>query len=93
MNEHEVKKIANLAGLSLSENELKLYKDDFEKMTSLFNELKRVKVENVEPLYSVLEEDLHSRGDEEFKKENTKEDILQNAPKKNSGFFCIQKIL
>ena len=74
INKSEVKKIIKLSSILCNEKELANYNNDLCKIVDLFNELKNVDTNDVEPLYNVVEDNLRLRSDEVNKK-NSRDDI------------------
>ncbi|MFQ3307127.1 MAG: aspartyl-tRNA(Asn)/glutamyl-tRNA(Gln) amidotransferase subunit C [Candidatus Midichloriaceae bacterium] len=91
-HELEVKKIAKLSSLSLSQDEEEIYQKDLGDILKLFDQLKEVNTDDVKPLCSVIQNDLVTR--KEFSEEmNSREDILNNAPKSKYGYFVVPKMI
>ncbi|WPX96608.1 Asp-tRNA(Asn)/Glu-tRNA(Gln) amidotransferase subunit GatC [Candidatus Bandiella euplotis] len=91
-NRAEVKKIMQLASLSFVEDDLAQYQKDLNNIIDLFDKLKEVKTDGVEPLLNTLDDDLRLREDLIIK-ENSREDIFKNAPKSKYGFFTVPKMI
>ena len=87
-----VKHIAHLARLDFKGEELDAIKDDMEKIIDFVDKLSEIDTENVEPLIfmnekvNVLREDIPNQT-------LTKENALANAPKSDSDYFRIPKVL
>jgi len=87
----EVEHTAKLARLKLTEEEKEKYTQQFSKILDHFNQLKEVDTEGVEPMAHVLPLKNVMRED---KAELTcnRDEILQNAPLEEDGFFKVPKI-
>ena len=92
INKPEVKKIIKLSSILCNEKELTNYIDDLSKIVDLFDKLKQVDTNNVEPLYNVVEDNLRLRSDEVSKK-NSRDDVLKNVPKSKYGFYVVPKMI
>jgi len=92
INDELVQHIAHLARLEFEGDELNEIKEDMSKIIGFMNKLSELDTEDVEPLIfmtdkvNVLREDKPERT-------LTSEDALHNAPKKDSDYFRISKVL
>ena len=92
INDELVQHIAHLARLEFEGNELNEIKGDMSKIIGFMDKLSELDTEDVEPLIfmtdkvNVLREDKPERT-------LTSEDALRNAPKKDSDYFRISKVL
>lgn len=84
--------IAHLARLRFEGEEKTAIREDMEKIISFMETLREVPTDNVEPLvfmtdsFNVLREDV-------AKETITHEEALKNAPRKDSDYFRIAKVL
>jgi len=92
ISKSEVKRITELSSIFCSENELLFYMNDLSKIVDLFDKLKNVNTDNIEPLYNVNDANLRLRKDVSIKN-NTKKDILKNVPKSKYGFYVVPKMI
>lgn len=92
INNELVQHIAHLARLEFEGDELNEIKGDMSKIIGFMDKLSELDTEDVEPLIfmtdkvNVLREDKPERL-------LTSEDALRNAPKKDSDYFRISKVL
>ena len=94
VNEDNVKKIARLSKISLSDNEVEKYLADLNQIIGWVDQLKEVDTEKVSPTFSSFgagegikqREDIVSDGG--YRKE-----IISNAPKSEEGFFLVPKVI
>ena len=92
ITDETVSHIAHLARLDFKGDELEAIKGDMEKIIGFMDKLSELDTKNVEPLIfmtdkvNVLREDRSERI-------LTSEDALKNAPKKDSDYFRIPKVL
>ena len=87
------KRIANLAKLELTDQEIKEYSKDLSNILSWMDTLKKVDVTGIEPVTSVNDNKLFEREDSEFKDLSEKKQILLNAPDKNEEYFKVPKVI
>ena len=92
INDELVQHIAHLARLEFEGDELNEIKGDMSKIIGFMDKLSELDTDDVEPLIfmtdkvNVLREDKPERT-------LTSEDALRNAPKKDSDYFRISKVL
>ena len=86
-------KIASLAKLELTEQEIKEYSKDLTKILKWMEELKEVDVSNVQPVTSVTKNELYEREDIAYKNTVEQEKILLNAPEKVGEYFTVPKVI
>ena len=86
-------KIASLAKLELTDQEIKEYSKDLTNILKWMEELKEVDVSNVEPVTSVTKNELYEREDIAYKNTVEQEKILLNAPEKVGEYFTVPKVI
>ena len=86
-------KIASLAKLELTDQEIKEYSKDLTNILKWMEELKEVDVSNVEPVTSVTKNELYEREDIAYKNTVEQEKILLNAPDKVGEYFTVPKVI
>ena len=86
-------KIASLAKLELTDQEIKEYTKDLTNILKWMEELKEVDVSNVQPVTSVTKNDLYEREDIAYKNTVEQEKILLNAPEKVGEYFTVPKVI
>ena len=92
INDDLVQHIAHLARLEFQGEDLRAIKGDMQNIISFMDKLSELDTDEVEPLIfmsdevNVLREDL-------VEKTVTSEQALKNAPKKDSDYFRIPKVL
>lgn len=92
INNQIVDKISSLSKLSFSGEEKEAIKNDMNKMLDFVGKLEEVDTTGIEPLIHMSDEVNVLRPDEvEFS--ITQEEALKNAPKKDSTYFKIPKVL
>lgn len=92
IKEETVQHIAHLARLKFEGDEVKSIQQDLNNMIDFMDKLNELDTSNVEPLVFMSEEVNVLR--EDIAEETIKvEDALKNAPKKDSDYFRIPKVL
>ncbi|MDA9708044.1 Asp-tRNA(Asn)/Glu-tRNA(Gln) amidotransferase subunit GatC [Alphaproteobacteria bacterium] len=86
-------KIASLAKLELTEQEIKEYSKDLTNILKWMEELKEVDVSIVQPVTSVTKNELYEREDIAYKNTVEQEKILLNAPEKVGEYFTVPKVI
>ena len=87
-----VDKIAGLAKLEFNEEAKEMMVSDMNKIISFINKLDELDTESLEPLVYMSEETNVSRADE-VGEHSAKEEVLKNAPQKDSDYFKVPKVL
>jgi len=85
IDEDVVRYVANLSKIEVSEEEVEIFKRDFEKIIEFFNQLDEVEAD-VEPTYHVLPLKNVFREDIPGKCLD-REEVLMNAKHKEDGYF------
>ena len=86
ISEQEVKKIAELSRLSLTNEELKKRTKDMNNILDYMDTLNEIDTENVEELYNV--HDMHnSLREDNYESSLDKKDVLANSPNSNSDYI------
>ena len=92
----EVMKIANLARLYFSEEELDEFTTQFQGILDYIEQLKQVDVENIEPTSHVslmADFEKHMFRDDEVRASLPVETSLANAPDSAAGHFRVPKVI
>lgn len=84
--------IAHLARLEFSGEKKETIKQDMEKIISFMEKLQEVDTEKVEPLIFMSDE-VNVLREDVAKVSLTQQQALENAPKKDSDYFRIPKVL
>ena len=91
IGKEDVKHVAKLARLELTEEEIDKYSKQLDEIIKYVEQMNEVDTQGVEPMphpipvYNVMRED-------EVKYEHTKEEMMKNAPFEEDGFFRVPKI-
>ena len=86
-------KIASLAKLELTEQEIKEYSKYLTNILKWMEELKEVDVSNVQPVTSVTKNELYEREDNVYENSVEQEKLLLNAPEKVGEYFTVPKVI
>ncbi len=94
LDKKQIKHIANLARLELSEQELKLYGKQLSDILKYIDQLQEVDVADIEPtaqvtgLTNVLSQDRAEDWDED-----EREEALKQAPEKENRYIKVKRVL
>lgn len=92
ITEEEVKRVAELARLEVTEEETKQYKDHLSMIISYFEKLNELNTEGVKPTTHVLDlKNIYSK--DEAKHTIKREDAFKNAPDAEDGYFRVPSIM
>ena len=92
MYHEKVDKIAELAKLEFSPVEKQALVGDMNKILTFMEKLDELDTEGVEPLIYMTDE-VNALRKDVVKQEITHEEALKNAPKKDSDYFRVPKVL
>lgn len=92
VTEEIVDHIAHLARLEFEGDKKVAIREDLERIISFMDKLQEVNTDNVEPLVFMTDEVNRLREDEAISTLSQTE-VLKNAPKKDSDYFRIPKVL
>lgn len=92
ISKEEVKHIAKLAKLSLSDEEVEKYAKDLASISEFVNQLNEVDITGVSPTAHVVDKKNVFRKDE-MKDSFPREQILKNAPSKEAGCISVPKVV
>jgi len=92
ISEETVNHIAHLARLEFEGEKKDAIREDLDRIVAFIDKLKEVETDNVEPLIYMTNEVNRLREDEP-KVTLTQAEVLKNAPKKDSDYFRIPKVL
>ena len=92
ITDEKIDTLAHLSRLSFEGNEKENIRQDLENILAMCEKLKEVDTTNVEPLIYISESHTVLRNDEVIQ-DITKADALKNAPKSDSYFFRVPKVI
>lgn len=92
MTPEDVRKVASLARLRVSDEELEGFTRQFNQIVAYVEKLDEVDTTGIEPMASVLDAANILRDDEPGPL-LTSAEALANAPRKTEGFFSVPKVI
>ena len=92
INKDTIKKISKLARISVTNEETDRLEKDLNSIIKFVEQLKELNTNKIAPIASVSDQTLTMNKDE-IKKINEKEEILKNAPEKNSNYYIVPKVI
>ena len=88
----QVRHIANLARIAMSEEELARLVPELNNILGWVEQLAEVNTDGVEPLTAVIDQKLRLR-DDAVTDGDCREEVLANAPDAEHGFFAVPKVI
>lgn len=92
LDKKEVEKLAHLARLEFSEKEKEEMIEDMDKIIGFVEKINELKLDGVEPLVYMTEEENIMRKDVVLE-EVPKEKALRNSPSKDTDYFKVPKVV
>ena len=92
ITEETVDKIANLARLEFNGKEKEEIIKDLNRMLDFVNKLNELDTSNVEPLI-YMNDEVNVLREDEVKQTISQKEALNNAPKKDSDYFKVPKVV
>jgi aspartyl-tRNA(Asn)/glutamyl-tRNA(Gln) amidotransferase subunit C len=92
VTKNDVEKIAKLAKLKFSEEELENFTPQMNEILNYMDKLNELDTENIEPLSHPVEQTNVFR-DDKLKTSVSTEDALKNAPSKDEQYFKVPKVI
>ena len=92
INKDTIKKISKLARISVTNEETDRLEKDLNSIIKFVEQLKELNTDKIAPIAAVSDQALTMNKDE-IKKINEKEEILKNAPEKNSNYYIVPKVI
>ena len=92
LSDQELKEIAYLARINVSEDSLSSLKKELEDILDLFQQLNEADTSEVNAMSHPLDLSQPTRKDE-VTEENLREELLKNAPSVKSGLFLAPKVI
>jgi aspartyl-tRNA(Asn)/glutamyl-tRNA(Gln) amidotransferase subunit C len=92
VDKNEILKIASLAKLKFSDEEIEKFTSQFNEILNYMDKLNEINTDNVQPLSHPLDINNVMREDELFNSIETK-DALLNAPEKDEQYFKVPKVI
>lgn len=92
LDKNTVAKVASLARVKMSDEELEKYGPQLSNIIQFVEQLEEVNTDNVEPLASVVDITLRLREDK-VTDGGVQKEVLANAPETLEGFFVVPKVV
>ena len=92
VTEKEVRHVAKLARLALSEDEIAKMVPELNNILGWVEQLGEVDTDGVEPLTAVIDQKLRLR-DDVVTDGDKRDDVIANAPDAEHGFFAVPKVI
>jgi aspartyl-tRNA(Asn)/glutamyl-tRNA(Gln) amidotransferase subunit C len=92
VSSEQVRHIARLARLAMSEEEIERLVPELNNILGWVEQLAEVDTDGVEPLTAVIEQKLRLR-DDVVNDGNIRDEVLANAPDAQHGFFAVPKVI
>ncbi|HEY7005201.1 MAG TPA: Asp-tRNA(Asn)/Glu-tRNA(Gln) amidotransferase subunit GatC [Sphingomicrobium sp.] len=88
----QVRHIAKLARIAMSDEELGRLLPELNNILGWVEQLGEVNTDGVEPLTAVIDQKLRLR-DDVVNDGNIRDEVLENAPEAQHGFFAVPKVI
>ena len=88
----QVRHIAKLARIAMSDEELDRLLPELNNILGWVEQLGEVNTDGIEPLATVIDENLRLR-DDAVTDGDIRDDVLANAPEAQHGFFAVPKVI
>ena len=92
MDQETVRTICYLARLKIDEDKAQKIENDLETIIEMIGGLQAFNTENIQPLYSPLEQTASMHDDIE-NSDNQKEQFLKNAAASNEDYFLVPRVV
>lgn len=93
VDEDEVRRLAQLSSISLSDDQRKALQEDLGNILNYIEQLKAIDTTNIEPTYQVTGLENVEREDEIIDYGLSRDDLLANAPDKQDDQIKVPKVL
>ena len=88
-----VARIAQLARIKVSEDDVDALVDELSKIIGWVEQLDEVDTEGVTPMASTTEGTVLRQRDDVVTDGNCRDDVLSNAPQTSNGYFVVPKVI
>ena len=92
VSNEQVRHIAKLARIAMSEEEIERLVPELNNILGWVEQLGEVDTDGVEPLTGVIDQKLRLR-DDVVDDGNIRDEVLENAPDAQHGFFAVPKVI
>lgn len=88
-----IKKIAHLARLDISEQDIPQYKSNLTKILELVDKISDINTENLEPMAHPLEQQTQPLRPDEVTETNMRDTFQNIAPQTEAGVYLVPKVI
>jgi aspartyl-tRNA(Asn)/glutamyl-tRNA(Gln) amidotransferase subunit C len=92
VSSEQVRHIAKLARIGMSDPEIEALVPELNKILGWVEQLGEVNTEGVQPLTAVIDQKLRLR-DDQITDGDIRDEVLANAPEAQHGFFAVPKVI
>ena len=92
MSDINVKHVAKLSNLLLSQEEEKLYATQFKSILNYIDQLGQVNTTDIKPTYQVLDNTVNILRKDEVESGLSQEEALSQARKTHKGYFVVENV-
>ncbi len=92
LSREDVIKVATLAKIKLSEEEIEIFSKQLPEIIAFVEKLEELDTKDVPPFYEIVDQPAPLRPDVP-KPGLTQEEALANAPEKKDGFFVVPRVV
>ena len=92
ITKEEVLRLANLSRIKIDGSDLEMYASQLNEIVKYVSKLDEVELDDVEPLFHVLDKTISGRNDE-VQPSFEIEELLKNAPDKFGDFFKVPPVI
>lgn len=89
----DVKKVAELARLEFTDEELRVFSEQFHAILEYISQIDELALDDVEPMSSPLPGPQRLRPDKPGERGITNATAVANAPESRDGFFVVPKVI
>jgi len=93
LSSEDVLKLANLAKLELSKDEVELFRSELSDILGYVEQLQKVNTKGLKPTYQVTGLASITRPDEVIDYGYTQQDLLKNVPTSQNGHIKVKRVL
>ena len=93
ISKDEVRRLAQLSGISLSDDQMKEFQEDLGNILNYVEQLQQIDTTNIEPTYQVTQLTNVEREDEVINYRLSRDEILANSPDQQNNQIKVPKVL
>lgn len=89
----DIKKVAHLARLNISEKDIHSYSENLSKILDLIEQIKHADTEDVSPMAHPLEDMIQPLREDVVTESNERDAFMAIAPKTEAGLYLVPKVM